>query len=123
MALLNIGGVDLKTPSTYSCELSEIRGKSITSANGSQYFEVVAIKRKIQISYRILSQNDLSTLMKLIKPSLTNINSFFVMTYFDAYSNSNLMSTFSVDNMEQSSELMKSGLLYFKDVSFTFLEQ
>jgi hypothetical protein len=63
MALLNINGVDMKTPKKFQVSISDIDG---------------AVKRKLEIEFPPLTQDEISTLLNAV------YNVFFEVTFLDA---------------------------------------
>lgn len=76
MALVNVGGVNLPAPSAYSAIAQDI-GKWERNARATMIGEFIARKAKIQMSWKYLNQNDLSTILNAIDPL------FFSVTYLD----------------------------------------
>lgn len=67
LALLNIGGVDMPTPSEFTVSLQDI-SKADRNANGTMVLERIATKQKLQCKWSYLSSADLKTILGAISP-------------------------------------------------------
>src|SRR5689334_17195658 len=99
MALINIGGTDLPTPSSYSPTIKDIL-KSDRNAAGNMIIERITTKREIALGWSYLSGDDYSTVLNAVS------SVFFTVTYFDPQANAIQTGTFSVSDRQ-------AGLIQF----------
>ena len=67
MALLNIGGVDMPTPSTYDYGIQDISNAERV-ANGDIVIDRIATKGKIFLKFAHLTRDELSLLLGAVSP-------------------------------------------------------
>lgn len=68
MTMLRAGGVDLPTPTSYTLDFEEI-SKAERNANGNMIKEVIAYKYKLNVTWKMLSQVELTKLMNVKRKS------------------------------------------------------
>ncbi len=64
MTMLKVDGVALPTPSSYTPDFEEI-SKADRNANGDMIKEVIAYKYKLNVTWKMLSQEELTKLMSV----------------------------------------------------------
>lgn len=74
--MLRVDGVDLPTPSTYTPDLEEI-SKAERNANGTLIKEVIAYKYKLNVTWKKLTQEELTKLMNVKRKN------FFTLEFID----------------------------------------
>lgn len=75
--MLKVNGVVITTPSSLSVEISDLDGESNRNANGMLVRDRIAVKRKLNLEWKQLSQSEMSTLLRAVS------NVFFTVTYID----------------------------------------
>lgn len=87
MALIKINGVEIPTPSDYQPGIMDI-SKAERNANGTMIIERITTKRKLELGWKKLSKEQLSTILNLISPV------FFTVEYVDPQDNGFRTGTF-----------------------------
>lgn len=75
--MLIINGVNVVTPKSMSVSISDIDGDTGRNANGTIVRDRVAIKRKIELEWGMLTQAEISQLLNAVS------NVFFSVTFID----------------------------------------
>ena len=75
--MLKVNGVAIATPKTYEISVSDLDGESNRNANGVLIRDRIAIKRKINLEWGPLTQNQISTLLNAVS------SVFFTVTFPD----------------------------------------
>jgi len=75
--MLKINGVEIAAPKTYQPTISDIDGESNRNANGELIRDRIAVKRKLDLEWGPLSQNEMSTLLNAVE------DVFFEVTFPD----------------------------------------
>lgn len=115
MALLNIGGVDMPTPSDYSATVNDI-SKANRNALGNMVIERITTKQTITVGWTFLSQSQVSALLTAVKPTTFNV------TYPDPVLGTNrTMVCYSGDRSLGMVDFT-GGTPRYKDVKFTLIE-
>jgi len=82
MALLNINGVNVKTPSKFEVLVSDVDGETTRNALGELLRDRIAVKRKLQCEFPPMTQTEMSTLLTAVQ------DVFFTIVYQDPISGS-----------------------------------
>ena len=114
--MIKVNGVVISTPSDFSIGIMDIT-KADRNANGTMIIERIATKRKLELSYKYLSQSDLSTLLTAIS------GTFFTVEYPDPQTGALATKTFYVGDRNAGSIDYRSGVMRYKDIKFNFVEQ
>lgn len=72
MALISINGVAIPTPSEMKPSIMNI-SNSERNANGTMIMEIIAQKQKLELSWNVISAEDLSSLLNLIDATFFNV--------------------------------------------------
>lgn len=115
MALIKIGTTDLPTPSEYSVSINDLT-KAERTANGTMTIDRVATKRKIELSWRYLSRNDLQTMLNLFNDVK------FQVTYMDPVTNANRTSYFYVGDRSVGMLDFVNSVPRYKEIKFNLIE-
>ena len=75
--MLKINGVTIVTPKGYELSISDIDGETNRNANGTLIRDRIAVKRKLNLDWQPLTQNQSSTLLNAV----TSV--FFDVTFVD----------------------------------------
>lgn len=116
MALLQINGVDLATPSEYSIAVMDIT-QAERNAQGLMLIERIAQKVKINVKYNYADGTTLATILQAIDPITFNI------TYIDPKTNNPKTSSFYVGDRSVGMIDYRSSVPRYKDLSFDFIER
>jgi hypothetical protein len=109
MALINIGGSDLPTPTDY---------KADRNTNGTMIIERIrAGVRKIELSWTYLTAAQLSQVLNAVSPV------FFTVTYMDPIDNANRTGTFYSGDRNCGMIDFKAGVPRYKDIKFNLIEK
>lgn len=115
MALISINGVGLLTPSKYEVSLLDI-SKAERNAKGNMLIERINTKRKISISYSVLTGSDLSDLLGKLSPTS------FSVTYLDPQTNAYRTSSFYCGDRNVGMIDYINGNPRYRDLSFDLIE-
>lgn len=77
MAILTIAGVEVKDPSVFQVEITDIDKESERNANGTMQRTRVAVKRKLTVEWGPLSNSEISKILN----SVSDV--FFTVKYPD----------------------------------------
>jgi len=116
MALIKINGVEIPTPSEFSVGIQDI-SKAERNAAGTMVIERIATKRKIELSWKYLSKEELSQILTAVSPV------FFTVEYPDPQTGTNRIGTFYCGDRSCSMLDFKNGIPRYKDVSFNLIER
>lgn len=116
MALIKINGVEIPTPSDLSVGIQDI-SKAERNANGTMIIERIATKRKLELSWKYLSKEGLSTILNLISPV------FFTVEYIDPQDNGIRTGTFYSGDRNCGMLSFINGIPKYKDVKFNLVER
>lgn len=75
--MLKVKGVAIAAPKTFSASLNDIDGESNRNANGELLRDRIATKRKLEMEWGPLSQDEISTLLTAVS------DVFFEVTFPD----------------------------------------
>ena len=114
--MLKIAGVTVKTPSELKIGRFDIT-KSNRAASGKMMMELIATKRRVDVVWKMLPDNDL----KLIVDTITANKPFFSLEYPDA-GGTKTMTCYSGD-IVTSLWHTKNGVRYWEEVTIPFIEQ
>lgn len=116
MALLNIGGVDMPTPSDLTFGVVDI-DKAERNANGFMILERIATKRKLDMSWLYLSPTQLSTLLNAVS------GVSFTVIYMDPVTNANRTASFYCGDRTVGVIDFQGGVPRYKDCKFSIIER
>jgi hypothetical protein len=116
MSLIIIDGVEIPAPSEYSVGIQDI-SKAERNANGTMIIERVATKRKIELSWKYLSKEQLAQVLTAVS------NVFFQVTFIDPQDNATRTGTFYCGDRKAGMLDYKNGVPRYKDVQFNLIER
>ncbi len=116
MALIEIGGVDLPTPSDYSVGIMDL-SKAERNARGTMIIERIATKRKLDISYSYLTREQLSQVLNAVSPV------FFNVRYLDPQTNNYRTGSFYCGDRNVGMLDFQNGIPRYKDIKFDLIER
>lgn len=115
--MISIGDLDIPTPSDCSIGINDII-KEDRTANGNVIIERVATKRKIDLSWKYLSNTQLQELMTTI-----SANVFFTVSYPDPLTGATRSGTFYVGDRSAGMIDYQAGVPRWKDIKLNLLEK
>lgn len=65
--MLSINGVAVATPKVFEVQISDLDGETNRNAKGELLRDRIAIKRKINLEWGPLNDNEISTILKAVK--------------------------------------------------------
>ncbi len=114
--MIKIDGVIIPTPSTYQIGIMDL-SKAERVASGDIVIERIATKRKIELSWRYLKKEELSTLLKRVSPV------FFSVEYLDPETDDIKTGTFYCGDRTTQSIDYRNGVMRYKDIRFNLIER
>ena len=114
--MLKIAGVSVKAPTDLKIGRFDLT-KSGRTASGKMVMEVIATKRRVDVVWKMLPDNELQKIIDTI----TANKPFFSLEYPDA-GGTNTMTCYAGDIIT-SMWHTKNGIRYWEDVSIPFIEQ
>lgn len=115
--MITVDGSAIPTPSDYQVGVMDL-SKAERNAKGEIIIERIATKRKIEVSWKYLSQGDLANLLSKVS---TNI--FFTVEYPDPLTGALRTGTFYVGDRNTSMLDFKNGVPRWKEIKFNFVER
>lgn len=116
MALLNIGGVDMPSPSEITFGVMDI-DKAERNANGTMIMERIATKRKLDLGWLYLTPAQLSTLLNAVA-GVT-----FTVIYMDPVTNANRTASFYCGDRSVGMIDFQNGVPRYKEIKFSIIER
>ncbi len=114
--MIKINGVQIPTPSTYQIGIYDL-SRAERNAAGTIVIDRIATKRKIELTWRYLTREQLSKLLTLVSPV------FFEVEYTDPQSNEIEKGIFYCgDRLVQAFDY-KNGRIRYKDIRFNIIER
>ena len=114
--MIKVNGVTIPTPTDFSVSVNDI-SKAERNANGNILIERITTKRKIELSYKYLSQAQLSTLLNAISAV------FFTVEYPDPVTGALRTGTFYVGDRSAGAIDYQNNTMRWKDIKFNLIEQ
>ena len=75
--MISINGVKIATPKTYEATVSDLDGESNRNANGDLIRDRIAVKRKLNLEWGLLTQSEMSQILNAVS------RVFFTVTFPD----------------------------------------
>jgi hypothetical protein len=116
MTLVSINGVELPTPSTYQVGIQDLN-KAQRNARGTMIIERIATKRKIELSWKHLKNDQLQQLLNLVK------NTFFEVKYLDPQTGIENTGTFYSGDRKIGAMDYFDNNIRWKDIKFNIVER
>ena len=114
--MLKIAGTQVKAPTELKVGRFDI-SKAERSASGKMMLEIIATKKRVDVTWKILPDSDL----KAIINTITANKPFFTLEYPDA-GGSKTMTCYSGDILTGLWHT-KNGVRYWEEVTIPFIEQ
>lgn len=119
MALLNINGVDMPTPSSYEYSIQDI-SKAERVASGDIVIDWIATKGKIYLKFNHLTRADLSLLLGAIQS--TSFTTSFTVEYEDPITLTKITGNFYVGDRKMGLFRYVNGEPVWMAVTFNLIE-
>lgn len=116
MAIITINGASLPAPSDYSVGIQDL-SKAERNANGTMIIERIATKRKIELGWKVLTQAQLSQLLKMVSPV------FFTASFVDPQDGGMRTGTFYAGDRNCGMMDFKNGVPLYQDIKFNLIER
>ena len=114
--MLKIDGVVIPTPSDYQVGIMDL-SKAERNALGTMIIERVATKRKLELSWKYLSKEELSNLFNKVSAVL------FQVEYIDPQDNALKTGTFYAGDRKAGALDYQDGIIRYKDISVNIIER
>ena len=117
MAMLRVDGVDLPTPTSYTPDFEEL-SKAERNANGMMIKEVITYKYKLNVTWKKLTQEELTILMNVKRKN------FFTLEFIDMDTGTKTTGTFYAGTPTANAMEYKNGRVeHWLDVKMNFIER
>lgn len=114
--MLEINNVPIPTPSEFKVGILDISNAE-RNAQGEMLIDRVATKRKLELKWKWLNPQELSSLLDLVN------NVYFFVKYPDPMTGNFETKTFYVGDRNIPMFLYKNGLPLWNDISFNLIEK
>lgn len=114
--MIKIDDKEIPTPSDYSVGIQDL-SKAERNARGDMIMERIATKRKLDLSWKHLSKQDLQLVMNAVSPV------FFKVEYLDPQTNSRQTKTFYAGDRNVGALDYINGEIRWKDIKFNVIEK
>ena len=114
--MLKIDSVTIPTPTSLGVSIMDI-SKAERNAAGTMIVDRIATKRKLELSYAVLSQANLSAILTAISPV------FFEVEYIDPQDNATKIGTFYTGDRKAGAMDFINGIMRWKDITFNLIER
>jgi hypothetical protein len=115
--MIKVNSVDISTPSTFDVSINDIV-KADRDAHGNMMIEKIATKRKLEMTWKYLSQSAASTLL-----SAVSTTTFFTVEYPDPLTGALRSGTFYCGDRSVGMIDYQASTPRYKDIKFNFIEQ
>lgn len=118
MYIIKINGIKMPSPTDISVTIADISSEnSKRNARGDMLIDRITTKRKLELSWDIISLEDMSLTLKLVK------DIFFTVEYPDPEEGKFLTKTFYVGDRTAPILAYKEGKPIWKNVKFNLIER
>jgi len=114
--MIKINGVELPAPTTYKIGIMDI-SKAERNAAGTMVLDVIATKRKIEMSWKFLTNEQIKTLLQLVS------DTFFDVEYLDPVTDALKTGTFYKGDRNLDAVSVVNGNIIYKDIKFNIIER
>lgn len=116
MGIIQINGADIPAPSSLTVGIMDI-SKAERNARGTMIIERIATKRKLELSWNLLSKEELANLLSKVSPV------FFDVTYTDPETGQLRIGTFYCGDRSVGMLDYNQGNIRWKDIKFSLIER
>lgn len=118
IVILTVNGVKFPNPSKMQVTIEDWDAStSERNANGDLMRDRVAVKRKIEVEYSLLTGEQMSLILKATE------DVFFDVVYFDPQQNGFLTKTMYIGNRAPSFYVLRDGKVMYRDFKFSLIEK
>lgn len=118
MSVLIISGIEMPPPTDYQVGIMDLDGKTTRTADGSLKRDRIAVKRKIEVLYAFITQEELQTVLQAISPV------FFPVVYLDPQDGGTKTGVFYTGDRTVAGVGYSGGkITHWKDLKFSLVEQ
>ena len=115
--MLKINGVVVKTPKTFSVDISDIDGETNRNANGDMNRDRITTKRKLNCAWGPLKNEEISPILKSVQ------DVFFEVTYPDPMEGTVMTKTFYVGDRNAPAYSCVNGEVRWEGLTMNFIER
>lgn len=115
--MLQINGVSIATPKSFTVGVMDLDGESTRNAKGELIRDRVAVKRKIECEWPALRMGEISALLQAVK------DVYFTVTYPDPMVGGNTTKTMYVGDRTAPMYKMTNGVALWEGLSMNFIEK
>jgi hypothetical protein len=114
--MIKIDGVVIPTPGDYQVGIMDLVHAERNAA-GNLVKDIIATKRKIELSWKYLSKEDTSKVLKLVS------SNFFTVEYIDPQENTRKTGMFYCGDRHVGALDYRNGNIRYKDIKFNLIER
>lgn len=114
--MIKINNETIPTPSDFQCGIEDI-DKAERNAKGELIKERIATKRKLEFTYKFLSQEDCAALLQKIS------GNFFTVEYPDSQTGALRTGTFYSGGRAAGAIDYRNSVIRWKDIKFNLIEK
>ncbi|CQR51486.1 DUF6711 family protein [Paenibacillus riograndensis] len=114
--MISINGVTLPSPTKYQVYIQDL-SKGERNVNGLLLLERIATKRKIDLSWKMLSPSQYATILRLVSPV------FFNVQYQDPEDATTRSGTFYAGDRSIGALNYTNGIVQYNELSFSIIER
>lgn len=114
--MIKIEGVGIPTPTEYQVGIMDLVHAERNAA-GNLVKDIIATKRKIELSWNYLSKEDTSKVLKLVS------SNFFTVEYIDPQENKKRTGFFYCGDRHVGALDYRNGNIRYKDIKFNLIER
>lgn len=118
--MLKINNVAIPTPSKYTYNRLNVTKNSERNANGDLVTEFIASKRKVEVTWDYLTQDEWKDLLAKISGAS---NFFFTFEYFDGEDGALKTGTFYAGDRRSEAIDYQGGEIRWRNLSISFVER
>lgn len=115
--MIKINGTEIPTPSNYTVGIMDISSNAERTASGIMIRDIVATKRKLELSWNHLAKEEVSKLLNLVS------GAFFRVEYIDPEANAKKTGTFYCGDRTVGALDYRNGNIRYKDIKFNLVER
>lgn len=114
--MIKIDGIVIPAPSDLSVGIMDL-SKAERNAAGTMVIDRIATKRKLELSWKYLSKEDLSELFTAVSPV------FFTVEYIDPQENKKKIGMFYAGDRKAGALDYINGTIRYKDITVNLIER
>ena len=115
--MIRVNGRPLPAVREYTVDIMDIDGNIARTVDGTMVRDRIAVKRKIEVSWAVLTKEELATVLNQVS------RVFFEIEYIDPQTGANRTGTFCVGDRAAAGLEYRDGAIRWKDVKMNFVER